>query len=346
MRARTLILLMFALIAAGGTYVLAQNWINTQRGALNQVAKQAKPKLTPTIEVLVAATELTAGQFIKAPNLRWQTWPKEGVSEAYFVKGKKYPATNEKGEKIETDIVEAFVGSVVRSRISAGEPISDGRVVRPGERGFLAAVLGAGNRAISVPINATTGIAGFVFPGDRVDLLLTHSITESVDSDTVRRATETVLSDIRVLAVDQRTDDSEGKAALAKTATLEVTPKQAEIISVANELGRLSLSLRSLAQSEATDDLRPAGQAHTWDTEASRLIPRKSSSNVVAVKVVRGGATSSVNFERSGGQGYVVTGGITQGYVATGGASALQNTATQTVTKSAGAPVNLIQKVN
>ncbi|MDA0664659.1 MAG: Flp pilus assembly protein CpaB [Proteobacteria bacterium] len=175
---------------------------------------------------------------------------------------------------------------------------------------------------------------------------MTHSITESVDSDTVRRATETVLSDIRVLAVDQRTDDSEGKAALAKTATLEVTPKQAEIISVANELGRLSLSLRSLAQSEATDDLRPAGQAHTWDTEASRLIPRKSSSNVVAVKVVRGGARSSVNFERSGGQGYVVTGGSTQGYVATGGASALQNTATQTVTKSAGAPVNLIQKVN
>ena len=346
MRARTLILMMFALIAAGGTYVLAQNWIEAQRGALNQVAKQAQPKLTPTIEVLVAASELTAGQFIKTPNLRWQTWPKEGVSDAYFVKGRKYPAKNEKGEKVEMDIIEAFVGSVVRSRISAGEPISDGRVVRPGDRGFLAAVLGAGNRAISVPINATTGISGFVFPGDRVDLLLTHTVAESLDSDVVRRATETVLSDIRVLAVDQRTDDAEGKAELAKTATLEVTPKQAEIISVANELGRLSLSLRSLAQSEATDDTRPAGRAHTWDTEASRLIPRKATANVVAVRVVRGGETSSVNFERSGSQGYVATGGATQGYVATGGGAALQNSATQTVTKSGGAPVNLIQKVN
>lgn len=341
MRARTLLLLTLAMVAAGTTFVLAQNWIEAQRGALSRTAEKQKPKLAETVEVLVAAGELTAGQFIKKTNLKWQTWPKKGVADAYFVKGRKYESKNEKGEKIQQDVMEAFLGSVVRSRISVGEPISDGRVVRPGERGFLAAVLAPGNRAISVPINATTGISGFVFPGDRVDLLLTHSISESVDSDVVRRATETVLSDIRVLAVDQRTDDSESKAALAKTATLEVTPKQAEVIAVANELGRLSLSLRSLANDVAAD-IRPGSRAHTWDTEASRLLPRKRNSNVLSVKVVRGGATSAVNFQRGGGGG---------GYIATGGAVAqngatIGNAANQSLTNSANAPINLTRKVN
>lgn len=340
MRVRTLLVFSLALVAAGTTYFLAQNWIDAQRGALTRSVQKDKPKLTETVEVLVAAAELTAGQFIKKSQLRWQAWPEDGIAEAYFVKGRKYPGQNEKGEKVEKDAVEAFLGSVVRSRISVGEPITDGRVVRPGDRGFLAAVLAPGNRAISVPINATTGISGFVFPGDKVDLLLTHSITESAESDTVRRATETVLSDIRVLAVDQRTNDSEEKAAIAKTATLEVTPKQAEIIAVANELGRLSLSLRSLAN-DVAEDIRPASRAHTWDTEASRLLPRKQNANVVSVSVIRGGATSAVKFQKNAGQGYVATGGgsSTQG-------TGLQKAANQTLSSGANATGNLIQKVN
>jgi len=159
-------------------------------------------------------------------------------------------------------------------------------------------------RAISVPINATTGISGFVFPGDRIDLLLTHSIRGDKATDAVRRASETVLSDIRVLAVDQRTDDAEGKAALAKTATLEVTPTQAEIIAVANEMGRLSLSLRSLARTKmsATSERRK----YTWDTDASQLISRKSRDAGPdvgpTVRVFRGAVGTEVSFQNPSGR--------------------------------------------
>ena len=164
----------------------------------------------------------------------------------------------------------------------------------------------------------------------------------------IRRVTETVLTDIRVLAVDQRTDDSESKAALAKTATLEVTPKQAEIIAVVSELGRLSLSLRSLAN-DVPEDVRPASKAFTFDSEASRLLKRKSETNVIAVKVVRGGATSAVNFQRDGNQGYVATGGFVANGGATAAAQGLQNGANQSVSDTAGGVAragNLTEKVN
>ncbi len=304
MRARTLIILMFAFFAAGGTFYLAQNWIANQRGALSRAAKIEAPKMAAMVKVLVAGNELVAGQFIKAKHLRWQAWPKDGMPEIYFVEGANRDQRTEDG-KPAIGIIEGFVGSVVRSRISTGEPITEGRVVRPGDRGFLAAVLLPDMRAISVPINATTGISGFVFPGDRVDLLLTHSISFGKDRSKARRATETVLSDIRVLAVDQRTDDDDGKATLAKTATLEVTPKQAEIIAVANEIGRLSLSLRSLAQTEVSVKAALRRQ-YTWDSDASQLIRgrgRGGHSHRTRVKVYRGIVGTVVNFSGKPGQG-------------------------------------------
>ena len=352
MRARTLVLLVFALAAAGGTFYLAQNWIAAQRGALTQTAKK-KPAKAPQTLVLVASQELPAGQFIKAKHLRWQPWPKKGVSDSYFVKdatkrdngkpaktavggkgtvGKALPKRTAKRNGPAPAVIGDFVGAVVRSNVLPGEPITDGRIVRPGDRGFLAAVLQPGKRAISVPINATTGISGFVFPGDKVDLLLTHTIRQG-EKSAVRRATETVLSDIRVLAVDQRTDDIDGKPVVAKTATLEVSPKQAEVIAVASEMGRLSLSLRSLAKTEdAKPTLLRTARTYTWDTEASHLIPRRASEKKAhVVKVFRGGTGTARQFAKNPAGGYSAAGG-----------AALQPAAAQAATAG---PKNLIEKV-
>ena len=369
MRARTLILLAFAVIAAGGTFFLAQNWIAAQRGALNHVATQKAPEPQPAVLVLVASQELSAGQFIKAKDLRWQPWPKKGLADSYFIKGGK------RADPIKTDaaknsaknkqtaenrgpsrgVIEDFLGAVVRSKIMPGEPITEGRVVRPGERGFLAAVLKPDMRAISVPINATTGISGFVFPGDKVDLLLTHTIKQDQDGkkSMVRRATETVLTDIRVLAVDQRTDDIEGKPVIAKTATLEVTPKQAEVIAVVSEMGRLSLSLRSLATKDEGLKLAHNRRTYTWDTEASYLIPRKKSdANKYVVKVIRGGTATASKFAKSRGGSYSATSepkteesktGLPNAGAMNSGVTNIQPAAAQTATAG---PRNLLGKVN
>ena len=113
MRARTLILLMFAFIAAGGTFYLAQNWIANQRGALNRVAKAEAPTLAPTVDVLVANKELVAGQLIKAKDVRWQAWPKKGMAETHFVKGSKPPQRSPDG-KPRQRILLLFVGLLLR----------------------------------------------------------------------------------------------------------------------------------------------------------------------------------------------------------------------------------------
>jgi pilus assembly protein CpaB len=149
-----------------------------------------------------------------------------------------------------------------------------------------------------VPVTASSGNAGFVFPGDRVDIVLTFVVPPRVEKQPEHRAAETVLSDVRVLAVDQRADDQNKEVIVAKTATLEVTPKQAEIIAVAAELGKLSLSLRSLAQDEAAD----AGKhrtSFTWDSDATRLLPPPGGNNeTTKVRVVRGGDAQDVEVAR------------------------------------------------
>ena len=180
-------------------------------------------------------------------------------------------------------------------------------LVKPGDRGFLAVVLRPGYRAISVAIDARSGVAGLVFPGDRVDVLMAIKVIqkgEGKDEKITRRASETVLTNVRILAVDQRVDDQTGVAKVAKTATLEVTPKQAEIIMVAGQMGKLSLSLRSLARDDEElgvlarsgdilEDPDPVrGETFTFDSQVSRVVSIKTKKDVVTV--VRGGKTSSV----------------------------------------------------
>lgn len=280
MLVRRVALVLSALTVAGVTALVGRAWLQER----NTLAVQQQPVQTaPGIQVLVARGDLPAGQFVRPENLRWQAWPKEGLAGTYLTPDKQK--------------LEDLVGAVVRTGIGDGEPITENRVVRPGDRGFMAAVLTPGMRAIAVPVTATSGVSGFVFPGDRVDLLLTMQVQREEKVNFLHHASETVLRNLRVLAVDQRADDQKKDVLVAKTATLEVTSKQAETIAVIAELGRLSLSLRSLAHDGETEEPK---LSHTWDSEATRLLPPPVSPTELPVKVsvVRGGDAKDVEFQK------------------------------------------------
>src|ERR1051325_3656543 len=276
MRARTLILLFLAVVLAGSTALLARSWLAAERTKELEAAPMALP--TPSKSVLVARADIKRGQILRADEMVWQVWPEGALDKNYVVmNGPKNP--------------ESFAGWVARNPIGGGEPITEGRIIAPGNRGFLAAVLRPGTRAISVPVTVTSGISGFIFPGDSVDLLLTYVIpttptpgaADAPKSNYDHKVSETVLRNIRVIAIDQRLESKLGEAVVAHTATFEVTPKQSEVIALASEIGKVSLTLRSLVPapedggegSELPPDSRQAEAAKvTLDSDISPLLPK------------------------------------------------------------------------
>jgi pilus assembly protein CpaB len=252
MDVRKLMLLIGALAIAAVTAVMAKNMFS---GA--STPKAAATPVVPTgPEVLVATRTLPVGTIIDAEALRYQPWPKELVQNAYFIKGGTALVDKDekgKGKEPPKPVNPAdLLGTVVRNEITAGQPLTHGSLIKPGERGFLAAALGPGMRAISVSVSATSGVGGFVFPGDRVDVML----TQQVDGEGAPlKVTETILRNMRVLAVDKRTYaiSPQGKPIFGKSrlVTFEATPKIAEKIQVAQTIGSLSLSLRSIADNNA-----------------------------------------------------------------------------------------------
>jgi pilus assembly protein CpaB len=234
---RKLLLLLGALVIAIVTALAARSMFadasapqaQANPGAPPPAAKPEGPK------VLVAQRSLPIGTILTADAVAYQPWPEEMVSDAYFVTG--------------ASDLQKLLGTVVRHPVTAGEPLTRGALVRPGDRGFLAAALGPGMRAITVPVSAKTGVGGFVFPGDKVDLMLTQTVEN--ESGSVKAA-ETILRNLRVLATDQSTEtthSADGKTVVRafRTVTLEVTPRIAEKVAVAQTIGTLSLSLRSIA---------------------------------------------------------------------------------------------------
>ncbi len=237
MDGKRLALLIGALLLAGVSAFLARSMLTGQGAPMAAAAQQ------PTgPEVLVAIRALPVGTIIGPESLRYQPWPKGMVENAYYVRGGG------------TDPV-SLNGAVVRSEITAGQPLTMGSLVKPGDRGFLAAALGPGMRAVTVPVSTQSGVAGFVFPGDRIDLVLTQSVPGGGDGAPLKTS-ETIIRNLRVLATDQRTDNvvgEDGKTVVApsSTVTLEATPKISEKIAVAQTIGTLSLSLRSIADNTA-----------------------------------------------------------------------------------------------
>ena len=238
MDVKKLALLFGALVIAGVTAFMAKSMF-TGAAAPQAVARPAAP-VGP--EILVATRTLPVGTIINAEAFRYQPWPEGLVQDAYFVRGE------ENGDP------SSLIGSVVRTEVNAGQPATRGALIRPGERGFLAAALGPGMRAVTVSVSETSGVAGFVFPGDRIDLMLTQEVEGGGDGEALN-VSETILRNIRVLAVDQRinTRDENGNqvARNRDTVTLEGTPRMAEKIAVAQRLGAMSLSLRSIADDAA-----------------------------------------------------------------------------------------------
>jgi pilus assembly protein CpaB len=302
MRVRTIIFAVFALIAGLGTATFARHQLSQAR---QSIVQQVAEKPSKTIFILVAAHDLPSGALVQPDDLMWQSWPDDRVSDAYLRKDR--------------DDAQSLAGAVVRLHIAQGEPVSVGRMVKPGERGFLAAVLAPGMRATSVPLTSTSDVAGLILPGDHVDLILSHQIPDIRDPNApARTASETVLTNLRVVAIDQTTNDQDKKPLSGKTATFEVTPKQAEVIEVAKLIGNLSLVLRSAGEladnkdgkdKDGKDVAKADDEAtHTWDSEVSPLMrrPDRGSGGVASVTILRG----SPKGDASGGAPGSATGGL------------------------------------
>ena len=298
------VLLILALLLLGASAIFfGRAWLlaQQQQPAPQPVAEAPKPVVTM---VMVAKTDIPIGSFLREDMLGWQAWPNDAMDPNYMIQGQNDPRTQAPYD------AKSLVGTVARLPISAGQPITNARIVRPGEQGFLAAALKPGMRAITVGISETSGIAGLAFPGDRVDLLLTHEVEGVGGNGAKRHASETVLENIRVLAIDQamshQSDPTKNgaPAMVGKTATIEVSPKQAEMVAVAGTLGGLSLALRSLASTDGgttITDIRDIpdpdrGTTFTMDTDVSRVMavappPRPVTRGNVqrSIEVIRGG---------------------------------------------------------
>ncbi|KLI64254.1 Flp pilus assembly protein CpaB [Aurantiacibacter marinus] len=287
---KKLILLVGALIVAIGTALAARSMF---AGAAAPQVEAAAPEPEGP-KVLVAKRSLPVGTIVTADAVAYQLWPQELVQDAYFIDG-------------EADM-EQLLGTVVRNPMTAGEPVTQGSLVAPGDRGFLAAALGPGMRAITVPVSARTGVGGFVFPGDRVDMMLVQSVQGEGGGAQALQTAETILTNLRVLATDQSTETTTGEDGRTvvrafRTVTLEVTPRIAEKISVAQTIGTISLALRSIADNQteleralASGDIQLPENATAEEEEAllRRAVSRPSEGGTT---FVTGGDVS--RFQRS-----------------------------------------------
>ncbi len=281
MNRRSLLLFSIAAIVALGVAFVLRNRLNSDADKINQVTVMSR--------VMVASSDIAPGSFIRPDkDLTWVEWPSENINASYLVEGKADKAS--------------YAGSVVRRYVREGEPVTEDLLVQAGEGGFMAAVLGAGKRAISIAVDPTTGNAGFIFPGDKVDLILTHNIpvTGLAENNEDVVASETFIEDVRVLAVDQQLDNPENQAILAKTVTLEVTKEQAQKINVAKDLGKISLSLRSLAvetyEQRQAQDIKNYDGSATRDSDVSSVLSPRAYSTIRNVTVIRGDKRELLEF--------------------------------------------------
>jgi pilus assembly protein CpaB len=230
MNTARIVVLVVALGAGGIAAYLAS-------GSDNKPAPVAPVAQLPTIDVLVAKSDIALGQTLKPEDLQWQTWPAANASSTFIRRGERPDASNQ------------MVGSIARAPFIAGEPIREQKLVRADGSGFMAAILPTGMRAISTEISPETGAGGFILPNDRVDVILTKR-DKSPDNTNAQDVVVSlvILTNIRVLAIDQAPKEKDGQnTVVGKTVTLELKPEQTATLAAARQAGTLSLALRSIA---------------------------------------------------------------------------------------------------
>lgn len=279
MRPLRVAVVVVAVAASGLTALMARSWLAAQ-----QARVEAPAAAIAMVEVVVAARDVAAGQVLRLDDLRFDRWPAGAAGKLVVRSGADDPRA-------------ALAGQSARRDLAEGEPVT-AHALRGTSAGLLAGLLSPGNRAVSIPISNTSAVAGFVTPGDRVDVVLAADLVRTEGNATaagapmVRYAAETVLAGVKVMAIDQATTRTkDGGAVEGKTATLEVSPKQAEVLAAAAMLGSLSLALRSADDGDAA---RPA-TPFTADTEASRALDALHRARPRPAAGPGGGAQVTVN---------------------------------------------------
>lgn len=286
-----LLIVLIAAVSAIGLAVVLQRALGGKPAAPAAVAAPAAPG-KPMTQVLVAKRDLPIGTRLVAADVAWQAWPSDALSSAFITNGAAPAAPDGKVEAAKAAVAGAadqmiggdpakiVEGAIVRDPILTGEPITNRKIVRGGEGGYLSVVLTPGKRAMAVPVTSETAAGGFILPGDRVDVLMTREAQSSDGGGNGRLVVaETVLQNIRVLALDQSTAaDKDAKSIVAATATLEVGPTEAEALTRAKAGGPVTLALRAY-----TDLGGPSGLA------------RKAAVADSTIRINRGGQTSNVS---------------------------------------------------
>ena len=249
-------------IALGAGVAAALLAMNLSRPAPPPPVEKAMGPSIDTVDVLVAKQNIPVGAKIDAGTIEWRTWPAAGVSPSYIRRPDRPKA------------IEDVSGTIAKSSFFEGEPISEAKLVHT-DSGFMSAILPAGKLAVATAISADTGAGGFILPNDRVDVIMTRPVaTDAIGGGSEKYDTETILQNVRVLAIDQKIEDKDGeKVVVGQTATLELTPQQAEILTVARQISaRLTLALRSVADAQVRTG-----------KDAEHLIGGKASGGAVTV---------------------------------------------------------------
>ncbi|WP_375306417.1 Flp pilus assembly protein CpaB [Bradyrhizobium sp. A11] len=240
MNTARIVVLVIALAAGGVAAYLASGYQNVPAPVEAVVEK------LPTVEVLIAKNDIQLGQALKPEDLQWQTWPAATASSAFIRRDSRPEAQSQ------------IAGSIARVPLMQGEPIREQKLVRAEGSGFMAAILPSGMRAVSTEISAETGAGGFILPNDRVDIVLTRRLknpdTNGPTAGNDLIVSEVILTNIRVLAIDQAPKEKDGQTAVVgKTVTLELKPDQVATLSAARQGGTLQLALRSIVDANATE---------------------------------------------------------------------------------------------
>lgn len=255
MNPKNLIVLAIGVAIAGFTGYMMLQFLNAKQSEIKTQVESEKQKIPPpipTVKVLVAKSDLVVGTQIGRDNLHWQVWPQESVAPTYVV-DRRDKLTDAGKSEAKRLTIEDFIGGTVRQPIVAGQPVTPGLVAKKGERGFMAAVLAPGMRAKSVGVSTLTGVAGFILPGDRVDIMW-----KVKKSSKPAAFVQTLFEDIRILAIDTKTQAA--GATKAGSFTLELTPKQVEMLAMAQSMGSLEFVLRSVTPGVATQKRRDGAE--------------------------------------------------------------------------------------